>query len=63
MDKPTLTDYVRLIFTLFEQFEQQEMNNNAKVGSPLLIHRNVSLSCLSFYSFVAYSSSKRKSAG
>jgi hypothetical protein len=34
MDKPTLTDYVRLIFTLFEQFEQQEMNNNAKIGSP-----------------------------
>jgi hypothetical protein len=34
MNKPTLTDYVRLIFTLFEQFEQQEMNNNAKIGSP-----------------------------
>jgi len=34
MDKPTLTDYVTLIFTLFEQFEQQEMNDKAKPGSP-----------------------------
>lgn len=35
MDKPTLTDYVSLIFTLFEQFEQEQMNiNGIKQGKP-----------------------------
>lgn len=34
MDKPTLTDYVTLIFTLFDEFEQQEMKDKAKPGSP-----------------------------
>lgn len=34
MDKPQLTDYATLIFTLFEQFEQEEMKGKAKVGRP-----------------------------
>ncbi len=35
MDKPTLTDYVTLIFTLFDKFEQQAMTQSAsKPGKP-----------------------------
>lgn len=35
MDKPSLTDYVTLIFTLFDKFEQQEMNDSGKkLGKP-----------------------------
>lgn len=35
MDKPTLTDYVSLIFTLFEQFEQEMINEmGVKQGKP-----------------------------
>jgi hypothetical protein len=34
MDKPKLTDYATLIFTLFEQFEQAERGGTAKVGKP-----------------------------
>jgi hypothetical protein len=35
MDKPTLTDYVTLIFTLFDQFEQQMMiQSGLKPGKP-----------------------------
>ena len=35
MDKPTLTDYVTLIFTLFEQFEQETMKQSTtKQGKP-----------------------------
>ena len=34
MDKPTMTDYVTLIFTLFEKFEQQMNQESAKRGKP-----------------------------
>jgi hypothetical protein len=34
MDKPQLTDYVTLIFTLFDEFEQEEMKRRAKIGKP-----------------------------
>jgi len=35
MDKPTLTDYISLIFTLFDKFEQQNMKQSAvKLGKP-----------------------------
>lgn len=34
MDKPTMTDYVTLIFTLFEKFEQQMNQESAKKGKP-----------------------------
>ena len=35
MDKPSLTNYVTLIFTLFDEFEQQEMNQSGiKPGKP-----------------------------
>ena len=34
MDKPKLTDYATLIFTLFDKFEQEEMKGSAKVGKP-----------------------------
>lgn len=35
MDKPTLTDYVTLIFTLFDKFTQQMNPNSLKIGHPL----------------------------
>lgn len=34
MDKPTMTDYIALIFTLFEKFEQQMNQASAKKGKP-----------------------------
>ena len=35
MTTPTLTDYIKLIFTLFEQFEQyQRQVNGPKQGHP-----------------------------
>ena len=34
MDKPTLTDYVTLIFTLFDKFEQEQMKETTKLGKP-----------------------------
>ena len=34
MDKPIMTDYVTLIFTLFEKFEQQMNQETAKKGKP-----------------------------
>lgn len=34
MDKPTMTDYVTLIFTLFEKFEQQMNQESTKKGKP-----------------------------
>lgn len=34
MDKPTMTDYINLIFTLFEKFEQQMNQQSAKKGKP-----------------------------
>lgn len=34
MDKPIMTDYVTLIFTLFEKFEQQMNQESAKKGKP-----------------------------
>lgn len=34
MDKPTLTDYITLIFTLFDKIEQEKMKETSKLGKP-----------------------------
>ena len=34
MDKPKLTDYATLIFTLFDKFEQEQMDKTTKLGKP-----------------------------
>lgn len=34
MDKPKMTDYVTLIFTLFDKFEQEQMQETTKLGKP-----------------------------
>ena len=34
MDKPTMTDYITVIFTLFDEFEQQMIQDSPKIGCP-----------------------------
>lgn len=34
MAEPTLTDYVQIMFTLFDMFAQQQENNQPKRGHP-----------------------------
>ncbi len=36
MDKPKPTDYATLIFTLFDKFEQEQMQETTKLGKPYI---------------------------